>query len=192
MSIISARKPMKAFIIETDDPEDSVVRFATTNVAARREGSEEIGCDFNQVTCKRLPWADVYAGIGIPHSAFIANGWRYDCATCGDCVDSYTEAPAYGMDLVFCCEACKAEEVAQRDAHAKRVQEAIDTALEKWPGIANVKAYVGHDLATVIFAFPGGQDTVTWEVGDDHVGVSRRDVDAWNAWRVAEKDKESA
>jgi len=176
-------RPVKAFIVETDDPDDSVVKFATTNVAARRDGADEIGADFGAVTCKRLPWADQFAGKGIPESAYIENGWRYECSTCGECVDKETPAPVFALDLAFCSEKCHAAEVADRQAAADRKQEVIDALLAKFPGVEVTFASNHDERRTANFKFPGGQDPVGWTLGDNTVMVTKRDIDAWNLWR---------
>ncbi|MGP0171213.1 hypothetical protein ACSVIJ_04945 [Pseudomonas sp. NCHU5208] len=173
----------KAFIVETDDPDDSVVKFATTNVAARRNGADEIGADFGNVTCKRLPWADQYAGKGIPPTAFIENGWHYECSTCGDKVGKETPAPVFALDLSFCSAKCHAVEVADRQAAADRKQEVIDALLAKFPGVEVAFASDHDERRSARFRFPGGQDTVEWKLGEDTVMVSKRDIEAWNAWR---------
>lgn len=174
---------VKAFIVETDDPDDSVVKFATTNVAARRNGADEIGADFGNVTCKRLPWADQYAGKGIPPTAFIENGWHYECSTCGDKVGKETPAPVFALDLSFCSAKCHAVEVADRQAAADRKQEVIDALLAKFPGVEVAFASDHDERRSARFRFPGGQDTVEWKLGEDTVMVSKRDIEAWNAWR---------
>lgn len=178
------QKQVKAFIVETDDPEESTVQFATTNVAARRQGADEIGTDFACVTCKRLPWADQYSETRvIPESAFIANGWRYECATCGERVDSDTESPVFALHLVFCCEACHAAEVADRKAEDDRKQEVVDAVLTNYPG-AVVTYASGHEARRhASFRFPGGKSPVTWELGSETALVYRDDLEAWNAWR---------
>lgn len=174
---------MKAFIIETDDPEESTIQFATTSVAARRQGADEIGTDFGLVSCKRLPWADQYAGKPIPESAYIVNGWWFECATCGDRVSDETKAPVFAFDLVFCCSNCHEAEVADRTAAADRKQELIDALLAKFPG-AEVIYASDHDTRRIArFRFPGGQDPVEWALGEDTAMVYCRDVEAWNAWR---------
>lgn len=178
------QKRVKAYIVETEDPEESTVQFATTNVAARRQGADTIGTDFGYVSCKRLPWADLYAETrAIPESAFIANGWRYECASCGDSVDSYTESPVFALNLVFCCDACHAAEVEDRKAEADRKQEMIDAVQAKYPG-AVVTYASGHETRrTVSFRFPGGQSPADWELGSETVHIYRDDLEAWNAWR---------
>lgn len=174
---------MKAFIVETDDPEESTVQFATTNVAARRQGANEIGTDFNAVSCKRLPWADKYAGQRVPESAYIANGWRYECSTCGERVDSETVAPVFALDLVFCTAKCHAAEVDDRKSAEARKQEVIDALLAKFPGVEVTYASNHEERRSASFRFPGGQDPVDWKLGEDTVLVTKRDVDAWNVWR---------
>jgi len=178
------QKRVKAYIVETDDPEEATVQFATTNVAARRQGADTIGTDFGYVSCKRLPWADLYAEDRvIPESAFIANGWRYECATCGDSVDSYTESPVFALNLVFCCEACHDAGVEDRKAEAARKQELIDAVQAKYPG-AVVTYASGHETRrNVSFRFPGGQGPVDWELGSETALIYRDDLNAWNAWR---------
>ena len=132
----------KAYVIETDDPDEAVICFATSNVAARRQGADEIGTDFGAVSCKRLPWADEYAGKPIPAKAYIDNGWRVSCTHCGIMVteDSANEdedgnvvahVPVYRGEDVFCCTDCEAShdaEVADQNAKftvfEKRAREA--------------------------------------------------------------------
>lgn len=189
---MAAPKPVKAFIVETDDPEETVVQFATTNVAARRHGAEQIGTDFECVSCKRLPWADQYAGTDIPPAAFLANGWRYECATCGDSVDSQTKAPTYHLDLVFCSSACEAAEVAQRKAESEAKSAIVDATLAKFPGASGVQGYVRGEDRIAYFCFPGGRFSATWRLEEDHVAVAPADVAAWNAWRKTETAMEGA
>lgn len=178
---------LKAYIVSNGDPECDTIQFATTNVAARRQGANLMDEDFGSVTCHRLPWADEYAETGVTPAAYIANGWFYECGSCGLRVDSETEAPAYGMDLVFCCEECKADEVAERKAEDDIKQAVIDAALAKFPGITRVKGYVRGEVKTAYFYFPGGSHQVTWEVGKDHVSVSQSDVEHWTGFTLNSK-----
>lgn len=173
----------KAFIVQTDDPEESVVRFATTNVAARREGANEIGTDFNMVSCKRLPWADKFVGGRVPESAYIENGWWFECATCSERVNDDTTAPVFALDLVFCCEKCHCAEVADRNAAEARKQEIIESLLAKFPGVEVTYASKDEVRRVANFKFPGGNEQATWVLGEDTVSVATRDVDAWNVWR---------
>lgn len=135
-------KKVLAYIVETDDPEESVIEFAASNVAARRKGADEIGTDFGAVSCKRLPWADEFAGKAIPAKAYIDNGWRVGCTHCSSMVgqETYREDedgtefqhdPVFDGEHVFCDEGCQgahdarvAEQNAKFAAFEKRVREA--------------------------------------------------------------------
>lgn len=137
-------KPVKAYTVATDDPEESTIQFATTNVAARRQGADAIGADFTWVSCKRAPWADQYAESYIPAKAYIENGWQISCTNCSRMVSDEHHAldenceetddlltPIFDGQCVFCDAGCKAaheQEVAERDAaldaFKKRVAEA--------------------------------------------------------------------
>lgn len=176
-------KPVIAFIVETDDPEESTIQFATSNVAARRKGAQVIGTDFGGVSCKRVPWADQYAGTHVPESAYIANGWWFECATCGDRVDHETNAPKFALDLVFCCTECHEADLADRAAASARKQELITALLAKYPGVEVTYASDREERRIAQFRFPGGKDTAEWMLGEATVLVYGRDVEAWNAWR---------
>lgn len=137
-------KPVKAYTVATDDPEESTIQFATTNVAARRQGADAIGSEFSWVSCKRAPWADQYADSFIPAQAYIENGWWVNCTNCSRMVSDEHHAldsdgdetdelltPVFDGPRVFCDASCKAaheKEVADRDAaleaFKKRVAEA--------------------------------------------------------------------
>lgn len=137
-------RPFKAYTVATDDPEESTIQFATTNVAARRQGANEIGADFSWVSCKRAPWADQYADSFIPAQAYIDNGWQVGCTNCSRMVSDEHHAldsdgyetdelltPVFDEHRAFCDASCKAaheKEVADREsaleAFKKRVAEA--------------------------------------------------------------------
>lgn len=152
---MTAIKRVKAFIVETDDPDETVIAFATSNVAARRQGADEIGTDFGSVSCRRLPWADEYAGKGIPAEAYIQHGWRVSCTNCGYMVsqDSYTmdesgeeipHNPVYCGEHVYCCPDCKsAHEAVSKEQAVLLWYEGFRSepipVLEAWEAI-------GHDI----------------------------------------------
>lgn len=178
-----SEKPILAYIVQTEDPEDSVVSFATTNIAARRMGANEIGAEFEDVTCRRLKWADEYAGSKIPVFAFIKNGWRYACWTCGVSVSDETKDPVLDQSLVFCSEACCATEKKEKLEAESRKQEVIDAIQMKYPGVEVTYASDRADDRYVRFKFPGGMNSVRWRLSDDFVEISQIDIQAWNRWR---------
>lgn len=59
---MTEKQILKAFHIQGD--EYGIVRFATSNVVARREGAQELEEEFSGISCKRMPGADKYAELG--------------------------------------------------------------------------------------------------------------------------------
>ena len=188
---MTAIKQVKAFIVETDDPDETVIAFATSNVAARRQGADEIGADFGSVSCRRLPWADEYAGKGIPAEAYIQHGWRVSCTNCGDMVsqDSYTvdesgkeipHNPVYCGEHVYCCPDCRsaheaevAEQNAKFAAFEKRVREARpDLQFKTFRGAYPYRTMTGE------FTFDGAQ----------YGGSVRDEGDGNLKWFIAQGD----
>ncbi|WP_429169165.1 hypothetical protein [Aeromonas rivipollensis] len=111
--------PLKAFSVQGD--EHGAVVFATSGIAARRMGANELNTDFEFIeSCRRLPWADQYASAGrVPPLELIAHGWWLECAHCYRlvCEDSShydkendREIPhqpvADGVHL-YCTQACR-------------------------------------------------------------------------------------
>ncbi len=62
MNAEKAPPKVLAYSVETNDPEESTIQFATSNAAARRQGADEISTDFSGIVyCRRAHWADPYA-----------------------------------------------------------------------------------------------------------------------------------
>ena len=84
-----ASRKVLVYSVETNDPEEFNIKFATSNAAARRQGADEIGTDFGAVSCRRAHWADQYADQRfIPAKAYIDAGWWFGCNHCGAKCDS--------------------------------------------------------------------------------------------------------
>lgn len=181
---------LKAYHVQGD--EYGVIRFASSNVVARREGANELDEEFNCVTCKRMPGADKYASQGrVPTRDLVEEfGFWQECAYCNCHVYNETEGRVWEGDTAYCdieCEARWANHRIDCEAERKRTQEAeqgaIAAAEAKFPGISDVTAYIGHKKdITVYFRFPGGASRATWTVGDNHAGTSRDDGEAFKAY----------
>lgn len=182
---------LKAFVIEADYSEDVVVLFATTNVSARRQGANTIGVDFGEVSCRRLPWADQYAGTHIPAKAYVENGWRVGCLYCGDMVykgsiwldDDYYERPhepVYRGENVFCCPRCEAAHDAKVDKQNAKFAGFEKRVREARPDL-QYKAFLGaYPCITMTCEF-------TFE-GSQYGGFVRDDGDGTLRWHVANGD----
>ncbi|MEL1213721.1 hypothetical protein [Aeromonas caviae] len=115
----NSEKQLKAFSVQ--DGEHGAVVFATSGIAARRIGANELNTDFEFIeSCRRLPWADQYASAGqVPPLELIANGWWLECGHCyrSVCEDSSHYDKESGMDIphqpvadgahLYCTPACR-------------------------------------------------------------------------------------
>lgn len=188
-------KPIKAFSVQ--DEERGVVVFATSGIAARRIGANELNTDFEAIeSCRRLPWADQYASAGsVPPLVLIDYGWWFECSHCGVkvCSDSadydkegdndIPHEPVAVGEAVYCKPECRDAELKER-AEQKAKKEAAKLAAEKkFPGI-DVRYVSDTDPAYVLFTFPGGTYNTQWTVGDDTVTVSQVDEAAWREYKV--------
>lgn len=197
MGDIQKAKPVKAFVVSNGDPECDTIQFATTNVAARRKGASEIDDDFGSVSCRRLRWADEFAGKWIPAKAYIDNGWRVSCTGCGDYVseDAYRTNddgedvpldPVYRDTHVFCCPNCEATHdaaVAEQDAKFAAFER---RAREARPDL-EYKSFRGaypYITMTGEFTFAGAKyGGSVRDEGDGELKwfIANGDKDAWDA-----------
>ncbi|MFV3402830.1 hypothetical protein ACNFIC_02595 [Pseudomonas sp. NY15463] len=159
-----------AYTVETNDPEESTIQFATSNAAARRQGADEIGADFGSVSCQRAQWADQYAGQSfIPAEAYIDAGWWFDCNHCGTRCDSdacrwdketETNIP---LDLVFdgrvvyCSAECNSGHEAEVTARNGRFELFKERVVAAQPGVTFTEFTGGYPLCgdSARFTFPG-------------------------------------
>lgn len=222
MELPMNRKPMAdpaprkvlAYSVETNDPEESTIQFATSNAAARRQGADEIGADFGDVSCRRAQWADQYAGQDfIPAEAYIDAGWWFDCNHCGTRCDSdasrwdeETETDihldlAFDGQVVYCSAECKTgheADVASRNARFEAFKEKVVSAQ---PGVTFIEFTGGypHCGDSARFTFPGAQyggSVSQTEDGQDlEWCVAQGDKAAWDyfvAERTADQSSDAA
>jgi hypothetical protein len=190
-----------AYQVETGDPEESSIQFATTNVAARRQGAHAADVDFTQASCKRAHWADQYAGQRcIPAQAYIENGWNIGCTNCAVTVssDSYHQdedgdtdkphEPVYRGEDLFCsaeCELLHDAEVASYNAKGEAFKARVT---QERPDLEFTVFRCGWPHITMVgeFKFPGCQygGSVRDQEGDGTIQwyVAGGDVTAWLAY----------
>lgn len=189
----SPLRKVLAYTVETNDPEESTIQFATSNAAARRQGADQIGSDFGAVSCRRAHWADQYADQRfIPAQAYIDAGWWFDCNHCGTRCDSdasrWDEETDIPLDLVFdgrvvyCSAECKAgheREVAARNARFEEFKKRVVGAR---PGVTFTEFTGGYPRCgdNARFTFPGAQYGGSVSEAEDGQGLK---------WYVAEGDK---
>jgi len=193
-------KPLKAYTVREEDEGHAVVVFASTNVAARRDGAGRLDAEFGSVECHRSPEFDAYAEAGkVPPLVMIAHDWWFECGHCGRTVsrDAYLDddegepmEPAADGQWVYCSEAHRMAHWAERRVVAAREAAAIEACAIRFHGLPltnlrGVRHYsvCGGELVDACdFDFPGRVGMLArWNIGDDHVFVSQCDVDAWKA-----------
>ncbi len=201
-----APRKVLAYSVETNDPEESTIQFATSSAAARRRGADEIGTDFSGiVSCRRAHWADQYAELRyIPAKAYIDAGWWFDCNHCGTRCDSdashwdeetETDIPldlVYDGRAVYCSAECKTGHEAEVSARNAKFEQFKAAAAAEQPAVT-FTAFTGgypHCANSGKFTFPGAK--YGGSVGDTEEGsglqwwVSAADKDAWDRF-IAEQ-----
>lgn len=191
----NTEKALKAYSVQ--DEEHGVVVFASSGIAARRMGANELNTEFECIeSCRRLPWADEYASAGtVPPLVLIDHGWWFECSHCGVkvCSDSSTydkesdkdipHEPVADGDFIYCCPAHLEAELKKRSELAARKDAAKQAAQQQFPGV-KVSWVSENDPATVCFIFPGGNHPAHWTVGSDTVRVCQIDVGPWEAFKA--------
>lgn len=195
-------KPLKAYCVK-DEEQSAVIVFATNSASARREGGNELNCEWEHVeSCRRAPWADRFADTRVvPAKAWIDNGYWCSCAGCcdrrvdGDAQEEEDDdgnpfelEPVFVGDTVYCSQACKDAADADAAARKARKQEVLDAVTAKFPDITNIWANDHENDRCARFSFPGGKNPVTWRLGEETALVSREDVDAWNKYRSMSRE----
>ncbi|WPZ36740.1 hypothetical protein T8K17_11400 [Thalassobaculum sp. OXR-137] len=75
---------LKAYIVteHVSGEDQAVVRFAASNVIARREGANGLDVEFPDVSCKRAEHFDGFAPGPVPDHALFKAGWWFFCTHC--------------------------------------------------------------------------------------------------------------
>lgn len=195
-------KPLKAYCVK-DEEQSAVIVFATNSASARREGGNELSCEWEGVeSCRRAPWADRFADTRVvPAKAWIDNG--YWCSCGGGCDrqvnggvqeeededgNPFELEPVFVGDTVYCSQACKEASDAAAAARKARKQEVLDAVVAEFPGITNIWANDHENDRGARFNFPGGKNPVTWRLGEETALVSREDIDAWKKYRSLSRE----
>lgn len=198
---------LKAY--QVSDGEDvTVIRYATSSAAARREGANELDCGFNEVEhCQRKPQFDQYAPGPVPHAVLIEHGWWFECHHCSRRVsdDMQQEAEDEGEehehlevitdgDAVYCSHGCVMGEFVERRAQKAAQAALIEFFSLMYPDCAIGSIWVsraplqgpdrlGYAQALLYFKFPGAQHDATFTFGEDCMRISPDDRPAFYTWR---------
>ncbi|MCS6205262.1 hypothetical protein [Shewanella baltica] len=197
-------KPLKAY--EVNEPQEgcSCIVFETNSAAARRNGAGELGIDWEDVSyCRRLPWADQYAGVkgGVPPLVCIANGWWFKCMHCSCTINSDFEGedtegnyiklePIEDGEAIYCSQSCK-DKQENEEANRNLAFEAFKKSVqEQRPDLTFVDFQGAGPWITMTarFTFPGskyrceareqnGSGAITWH-------ISNGDMQAWEVYET--------
>ena len=181
----------KAYSVQGD--EFGTIRFAKHAVVARREGAEELGCDFNEISsCTRMPQLDSWQEKGgVPIKLLMENhGWHQECAYCCHLIYAETPGISWNEDETqsYCDDECHARHEntlrnwqREREKEEHQRAELIAAAVAKFPAITRVMADLRN--GQVLFDFPGCTGAVNWKPGSKELWVNACDLDAWKAYR---------
>lgn len=107
---------VKAYQV-SDGNDGCVIQFATNSATARREGANEIGCEWEDIDyCNRRPHLDAYAPGPVPPEVLIDAGWWFECGRCYSHVNEDTALRVIVGPQAYCCPACMMKDQANRAA----------------------------------------------------------------------------
>lgn len=187
-------KKLRAY--QVSDGEDmTVIRYATNSATARREGGNEIGCEWDGVdSCIRKPEYDKYAPGPVPAKSLTEAGWQFECRRhgCGNWANWDTEELTFSAaGDPYCCEACMARHFARQRANAAAGAALQELVEAKLPGCHVTEVYVygwrleaaygGGMRAYVDFSFPGGRWPGRFVFGEEVFRVHGDDLPAFHA-----------
>jgi len=189
----NGQKKVKAY--EVYDGNDGwTIQFATNGATARREGANELNCEWEDIDhCRRKPELDQYAPGPVPLSAMLEIGWWYECNCCSK--HCYADNPGVIIDenAVYCNDQCSQLEWRKERDNARAKSCLIELFESKFHGATITHVYVsgttlepmdkyGGARAVVTFMFPGGVHTGTFHYGDAFASVMKTDAEAFECW----------
>lgn len=193
---------LKAYEVRDDFEGHCVIRFATNNATARREGAQELEIEWESVEhCIRKPEFDAYAPGPVPPTVLITHGWWQECRECGTrveegaCDENGDELELEPVDHgkhIFCTPACRGIWFGKQRANQAARAALVELIHTKYPGCTIERIHVygerlehsepGHGIkVSAHFKFPGAQYGATYHFGDPMTYVSSVDVEAFKA-----------
>jgi hypothetical protein len=195
---------LKAYQVRESYEGHCVIRFADNNATARREGAQELDCDWTDIeSCQRQPELDQYAPGPVPPLVLIEAGWWFECTWCGRRVErEMDEEDEDGLPLpggppvvigqsVFCCAEHAARQLAHWRGNAAARAALCELVYTRWPQAQVLRAHVYGDrldyqdpaqggwLTSVEFTLPGLARAVAYHWGCPDVWVARSDEAAF-------------
>lgn len=185
-----ADKKILAYCVTESYEGNSVIEFASSAIAARRYGANQLDTDFKSIeSCRRAKWADQYADERvIPPEAYIANGWWFECHHCGTRVDGETEGRVIDGNAVFCCSDCQRDKKAKIDAQNKAFEEFKTQICSTRPDLTftHFRGEWPNITMSASFMFDGAKfgGSIRRKNGKDELFVANGDSAAWAAYEA--------
>ncbi|MGZ8220053.1 MAG: hypothetical protein ACXWT0_00245 [Methylobacter sp.] len=206
------KENLKAFEVRDRYEGNCTIQFATNGATARREGANELNCEWEDIeSCRRKPEFDSYSPGPVPPLVLIEHGWSIECSECSRRVSDGMADELEDEDLnpddfiprehakhgVFCSESCEEKHVEDLRLNKEAKAELLRLFNAKFPGATAQHVHVyGNKLeptepgscgkrCSVSFTFPGathGGGTFVYGE-DDTCLVATGDVKAFNEWR---------
>jgi hypothetical protein len=127
---------VRAFAVTENDENTGGIYFAKHDIVAKKAAASEFSDgDISQVSCKRAPWADEYAGRAVPAWVMIDAGWHFECYGCRSRIDTdwldERRLPVDGVlgtqwSSVYCCTRCKRKDLSRTRRRKAEEQRAIE------------------------------------------------------------------
>lgn len=163
-------KKIVAWQVNEPSEGHSCIVFHHHGLAAKREGSEVLGEDFEYVDCFRAPHFDQFAEQGfVPVIEMLKAGWWFECVHCGNHItedDSRDEDEVTPLDKVvttkrhaYCNQTCKDAYDDQVQQHNLKFEAFKANVLKARPDLDFYKFSGEWPQLTLVasFKFPGAQ-----------------------------------
>ncbi len=81
---MTPERKLKAYAWDNDQDGTTTIEWFDSAGKAKRYFADENELPFTQVRVYRIPWADNYKSMEeIPKEVYLANGWWFECYSCG-------------------------------------------------------------------------------------------------------------
>lgn len=196
-------KKRVAWQVRDDCEGHAVIVFHHHGMAARREGANELGSEFEYVECSRAKQYDEYADKGyVPPLVLINDGWWFECCHCGrrceeEGYDYDTDEPIpvedmieAGRQSVYCNQSCKDAREAEIKERNEKFEAFKEKILESRPDLDFTEWTGGWPWITMTgkFMFPGSKygGSVRDDEGELTWWIANGDKDAWDEYESAQ------
>lgn len=177
--------------------------FNNHGLAARRIGACQLGLEFDDVTCRRMPVFDKYSNRSyVPPIAYLENSWWLVCNnhSCQEHVSDDTHDINYIVikgESIWCSHTCYRDDMISKICTEKKFINFKKEVIEKRPDLTFIEFTGGYPYITLSgkFTFPGCEigGSVRDQEGDGKIGwtVAQYDLEKWNEYNEKVKEEQN-